>query len=368
MPYHRKVRRIAYFVSPHGFGHAARACAVMDAVHRLDPEVEFDVYTKVPRWFFADSLSGPWTYHSLLSDIGFVQKTPLEIDLPETIFRLDRFYPPEPATVETLARKVTKRGCGLVVCDIAPLGIMAAKASGVPSVLVENFTWDWLYEAYEGAEPAIGRHVRYLRGLFALADYRVQTEPVCRSMDVDLVTGPISRRRRVARSNVRKMLSISGREKVVLLTMGGIPGRHPHLENLQAQEGIRFLIPGAARIPKQRGNLILLPHRSEYFHPDLVEASDVVVGKVGYSTLAEVYRSGAPFGYLIRKDFRESQVLVAFAEAHMPGMPVTEEEFENGRWISRLRELLALPRVHRRGPDETKRVALFLRRCLRIRD
>jgi len=31
--------RIAFFISPHGYGHAARAAAVMEALHRLDPEV-----------------------------------------------------------------------------------------------------------------------------------------------------------------------------------------------------------------------------------------------------------------------------------------------------------------------------------------
>ena len=30
--------RVAYFVSPHGFGHAARASAVMAALGRLNPE------------------------------------------------------------------------------------------------------------------------------------------------------------------------------------------------------------------------------------------------------------------------------------------------------------------------------------------
>lgn len=363
----RKTQRIAYFVSPHGYGHAARACAVMDAVHRLNPLIEFDVYTKAPRWFFKDSLSGPWAYHPLISDIGFVQKTPLEIDLPETVSRLDRFYPFDPAMVDGLAHKLSRRRCGLVVCDIAPLGIEAAGASGIPSVLVENFTWDWLYEAYENVEPGIKRHIRDLRDLFGAADFHVQTEPVCQKMNADLVAGPVSRRTRMAGPLVREKLGISDREKVVLLTMGGIRWEFPSLKILQAKDGIRFLIPGASRIPRRKANLTLLPHRSEYFHPDLVNASDVVVGKIGYSTLAEVYNSGVPFGYLVRKDFRESGVLVAFAETHMQGMPVTEEEFNDGAWVSLLPELLALPRVTRREPEGSKRVADFLLKCLENR-
>jgi len=48
--------RIAYFVTPHGFGHAARAAAVMVALQEIDPTIQFDIFTQVPRWFFQDSL------------------------------------------------------------------------------------------------------------------------------------------------------------------------------------------------------------------------------------------------------------------------------------------------------------------------
>ncbi len=50
--------RIAYFISPHGFGHAARAAAVMEATYEMDPAIRFEIFTQVPRWFFHDSLSG----------------------------------------------------------------------------------------------------------------------------------------------------------------------------------------------------------------------------------------------------------------------------------------------------------------------
>ena len=50
------VGRLAYFVSPHGFGHAARACAVMQAMRAVWPRVVFEVFTLVPEWFFAESL------------------------------------------------------------------------------------------------------------------------------------------------------------------------------------------------------------------------------------------------------------------------------------------------------------------------
>ena len=70
-------RRLAYFVSPHGFGHAARACAVMQAVRTAWPDVVFEVFTLVPEWFFAESLGSGFRHHLLRTDVGLVQRTTL---------------------------------------------------------------------------------------------------------------------------------------------------------------------------------------------------------------------------------------------------------------------------------------------------
>ena len=65
------------------------------------------------------------------------------------------------------------------------------------------------------------------------------------------------------------------------------------------------VIPGAGGDIGRNENVIVLPHGSPFFHPDLVNASDCVVGKLGYSTLAEIYRAGVPFGFVVRRGFRD---------------------------------------------------------------
>ena len=110
-----RVIPIACFITPHGYGHAARAAAVMEALAQsASGTVEFHIFTKVPRWFFRDSLTVPFHYHPVLTDIGLVQKTPLQADLRETVERLDRFLPFEGSAVEALARRVSRAGCRMV--------------------------------------------------------------------------------------------------------------------------------------------------------------------------------------------------------------------------------------------------------------
>lgn len=361
--------RIAFFISPHGYGHAARAAAVMEAIHHLDPAVSFEIYTRVPNWFFTDSLAGTFTYHPLLTDIGLAQKSSLAEDLPETIRQLDRFLPFEQAQIERLAQQVTNAHCRLVVCDIAPMGLAVAQTAGIPAVLIENFTWDWIYEGYlptvttPRLAEELKRHIDYLHRWFKAADYHIQTEPVGRpTARADLVTGPISRPLRESPHQVRKALGLPDQAKMVMVTMGGIPWHYTFLEQLYSRDSLYFVIPGADKATQitDQENILLLPHQSDFYHPDLINAADVVIGKAGYSTVAEVHQAGVPFGYVVRSNFRESEALVAYIKAEIAGLAISETVFRDGRWLSALPELLAMPRTPRPELSNANRVARFI--------
>ena len=56
-----------------------------------------------------------------------------------------------------------------------------------------------------------------------------------------------------------------------------------------------FVFAGGVSAYRQEGNLHFLPFESDFFHPDLVHAADLVVGKAGYSMIAEVWAAGVPF-------------------------------------------------------------------------
>ena len=247
------------------------------------------------------------------------------------------------------------------MCDIAPLGIAVARTAGIPSVLIENFTWDWIYEGYLPHDRRLQQHITYLQKLFNEADYHIQTEPVCRpSPQVDLTTPPISRRIRTPAGQVRAQLGIPRQAKVVLLTMGGVPWQYTFLEELQTQEGLYFVIPNGSERRQVRHQLVLLPNHSSFFHPDLINAADVVIGKAGYSTLAEVYQAGVPYGYVPRPKFRESHFLASYIESHMNAAEISDVQFQDGSWIAALPELLAIPRTDRRHASGADQAARFI--------
>lgn len=357
-------RHIAYFVTPHGYGHAARAAAVMRALLRRQPDLHYEVFTQVPPWFFTSCIDGFFDYHAVVTDVGLVQRTALSEDVPKTLRRLGRFMPFDGDLVNRLAERLRETGCRLVMCDIAPLGIAAARAAGIPSLVVENFTWDWIYAGYLDEDQRLSWYIDYLAELLSGVDYRIQTEPVSRRHAGSFTTDPVSRAGRTPAPVIRRELGVPGNAPMVLVTMGGFSWEYGFLERLAARSGVFFVVPGgdealpaaASRWP----NVICPPHHSRFFHPDLVNASDVVIGKVGYSTVAEVYWSGCAFGYVPRPRFRESDTLVEFVEREMSGLSLSAIEFDTGEWLNNLDSLLAMQRKVRRGLNGAEQVAEFV--------
>lgn len=352
---------IAWFVSPHGFGHAARAAAIIETIHSINPSIHFDIFTTVPEFFLNESLPNiTFNYHHLQTDIGLAQKSALHMDIPETIRRLETLLPYNKKLLEDLAGSMKKQNCRLAVCDIAPMGIAAAKTAGIPSILVENFTWDWIYGEYETDYPAISPFIAYLKEHFDSADFHIRTEPAFHNeyRNPDITVPPMSRKPRLGRKKTRERLNIPEQTKTVVITMGGIPDQLPFLRLLPQYKDIRFIVPGSPAF-KEENNVIRLPYDSDFYHPDLMAAADAVIGKPGYSTLAEVYHAGVPFGFVSRGYFRESAIMERFIKNEMSGFPIPENEYRDGTWLSHLHKLLQIPRIQRTSSG-TSQVARFI--------
>jgi UDP-N-acetylglucosamine:LPS N-acetylglucosamine transferase len=352
------LRRVAFFISPHGFGHAARAASVMEALAEIEPAIQFDIFTTVPDWFFAQSNTFSFHYHRLRTDIGLVQMTPFQEDLPATVQNLRNFLPFDQSQIAAVAQKIRHLKSQLVICDIAPMGILVAKAAGVPSVLIENFTWDWIYEGYE--EETLNEFSVYLQSIFAEATCHIQTEPICKLASADFTAGPASRNIKTPADEIRRKLRLSDGCKVVMITAGGVSKNYEFMDKLKNQTDTHFIIPGTVHTESLQDNLILLPKNSAYFHPDLINASDAVIGKAGYGTIAEIYQAGVPFGYCARTHYRESKPLVDFIENNMHSFAISESEFHNGTWTASLRHLLALPRNERNTSNGARQMAEFI--------
>ena len=336
---------VVAFVSPHGFGHAARVCAVLGPLAELRPDVRLTVVTTAPEWFFRDSLPGrEFEYRSLKVDVGLVQSDSLTADLGATLRALVGLVPPAPESIEAARTILSECRADVVLADIAPLGIAAGQAAGVPTVLVENFTWDWIYTPFVRAHPEFGPLAAALAELYAAADIHVQTPPVCSPRSRAVLVGPIAREGIVPPRETRARLGVAADIPLALVSMGGVEWRFDIAQTL-ATDPVHFALIGKLPDAKLPANVTALSHRSEYHHPDLVAAADVVVGKLGYSTLAEALATARPFAYVERDGFAEYELLASYVEARVPTRRLTEEAFRRGDFGEAVRELSRAPRA-----------------------
>jgi len=349
--------RLGCCVSAHGFGHAARTAAVLHALAELAP-VHCTVVSQVPLWFFQSSLPCPFIQYLWQTDVGLVQPSALREDLPGTVRELARFYPLRQEQVARVAEVFA--GCDLVLCDIAPLGISAARQAGVPSVLLENFTWDWLYEGFLARCAELRPFLSCLRELKGQADYHIQAIPVCAPGPCDLLAGPIARQIRSRRAAVRQMLGVAAGQRLVLVSLGGLGMAGVNLRLPDDGRDTLYLVAGQGPKAQAQQHVRFLPLDSGLDHPDLVAACDAVIGKAGYSTLAEVYRARVPFGYIQRQGFRESGPLVGFIRQEMAGLEITEQELADGGLAAKIPSLLSLTPPPSRLPDGAGQCAEFL--------
>jgi len=331
---------IGWFISPHGYGHAARSCAIMDALSEQQPEIQFEIFTTIPEHFFSSALQAQYRYHSAQTDIGFVQQSPTVLDLGKTLGQLNDFMPFSPERVDQLATTLTQSKCQAVICDIAPIGITVAQQLGIPSLLIANFTWDWIYQSLTTEKPEFKPIISQFETLFAAATHTVFTEPHCHQPEqTELLAAPIARKHRETAAQVKASLGITDKLPVVLVTMGGMSDRYPFIEKMEQQSRALFILTGTSE-SKRQGNLIQISNDTPVYLPDIVYLSDLVVAKLGYSIIAETYHADVPMLYVPRELLRESPVLESYVEKQLAATKLPEDEFYRGDWIEQISQYI----------------------------
>ena len=336
---------VACFVSSHGFGHATRTVAILRNLASINPGLTFDLFSTLPDWFWTENLSPEITFrvHQLETDVGLVQKSPFEHDLDQSVERLERFLALQDPALENTRRVLEKSNPQFILCDISPLGLALGKEMGIPTVLVENFTWDWIYDSYLKKDFRFSPIIQKLREIFLSADIRIQTDPICERKEEHPLVPPIFREFREPPERVLDRLGLPPHSRYLVITTGGIPQDFSFLEKLKVRTDLHFVITGNSPRFERNENLILLPHRSGFHFPDLVRASEGVVGKVGYGTVAETWGAQVPLFAVYRENFRESKPVKKFVERAMPNLEASQTGFLEGTWINRIDEFLSLP-------------------------
>jgi hypothetical protein len=373
-----------FYISGHGFGHVSREIEVINALFARQPDLRIVVRTTAPRWLFsktvktgltafagatADRRSSTrrWTpgliVHPVEVDTGMVQIDSLHLDTGESVRRAQAFMEDFDARVAREARFLRDERASLVVADIPALGLAAAHRVGIPGIGLSNFTWDWIYSAYDDAAPVVEAIAReYARADLALRLPMHGGFASFRSV-VDLPF--VARRSERSAEDTRNRLGLPADERLVLVSFGGYGVERldgDALRRLEALEGYVALVspaPAASLPPEwpatRRGGLLPFDESRMYEagvrYEDLVRAVDVVITKPGYGIISECVANQTALLYTSRGDFIEYEVLTAAMPRFLRSAFIDHTDLFSGRWQPHLDALLAQP-----APPEQPRV------------
>jgi len=341
---------LVFYVSGHGFGHAARATQVVNALARLEPAVPVVIRTSVPEWFLRASLQAPAGISACQTDTGVVQHDGLTIDEDETARRAAAFHAGFDALIERERRVLVGLRATIVVGDIPSLSFAAAHAAGVPSVAISNFTWDWIYDGLPGFDrlaPGVRHQISYANSLATLGlrlPFHGGFESMRRVEDVPL----IARHATVSRDETRHRLRLSDSRPVVLATFGGHSGAIPL--DRAADCGSFLLVATDFEVGQDapvHENLRVVTAdeltRTGLSYTDLLAACDVVVTKLGYGIVSECIANNVALLYSPRVRFVEQDVFMREMPAVLRCRMIDQDDLRNGRWAGSIEALLEQP-------------------------
>lgn len=334
------MKRVAFFLSGHGFGHAVRESAVMEA---LPDDVAIDIYTSVPEAFFRDEVRRPVRVIPCEIDCGCLQTDTVEVDVEGTLARYAEIESDRSGLIGHFAPMLRASGADLVIGDTPPLAFPIARAAGVAAWSVCNFTWLDIYSPYVTKHPRYLELFARMRADYALADRHLRLFPHM-SGDASLPAEPVGmvcRPGRPRREEFARRFGFDTGKKWALIYVGsfGLEGVDWH--RLARYPDWEFM--GLYPLDGAPANYRFLKKDLSFRYADLNASCDVVIGKLGYGLVAECLAAAKPVLFLGRKDFAEFEMLKGLLEERGMGREIPLERFKRADFGEDLQALTAKP-------------------------
>ncbi len=337
------MKSIAYYISGHGYGHAVRSAEVVRVLVENHPEHLVHIRTSAPRPLFQGLPSANVHVHAADIDSGAVEQDgSLRIDYAKTVARLKRFMAASPALIDAEVEFIQQENVELLVADVPFLAGFVAKQSGVPCLAIANFTWDWIFEPMLADDPGGDECLAPIRAGYGhmtellRLPFGHETTIFPRVTDVPLVATRAAKSRR----DILTALGIDRhdqRRRVLVARRGGF-SRAPLIAAAAAGPEFLFLHLGdvAGDLPD---NVQAIPRSAGIAFNDLLNVSDTLISKLGFSTVAACIAIRTNLLFPPRVGFREDEIVGVEVQRLLNAREVTVAEFESGQWVDGLRAM-----------------------------
>lgn len=285
------MRTICYYISDYGYGHATRSIAIIRALMVQDPHRYRIIVCSgktigfIQRSLLESAGFGDISFRECASDLGYILKQgSVEPDLEMFKFKYVDYIKTMPLEIQREADFILKEKVDLIVTDISPVPIGAAKLAKIQSIAISNFTW---YTAYMGF---IERG--YLQPLFDVYSHIDYFIHLSGSAEPHWGRGSLMKSGFFCRAPVKEetnrltnLLKPHSHSKIVYVALGmSIQADHLDKFKMWKEDSCLFVVSSNLNIKGK--NIHHIP--SNYTESqNYVAAADIIVSKPGWGTVAE---------------------------------------------------------------------------------
>ncbi len=301
--------KVAFYVTSHGFGHASRIAALVTEFIKFGCDCY--IITDRPKFLFPKENSFCHIIQRK-TDTGMIQDTWKIPSVNKTFSQLIEFWDNREELIKQETLFLQEKNIGLVIVDVPYLPILSAKSLGLLVYAITNFDWYFNYVEIvdDSTDSKIVDILAEIYSIYQSCD-KSYILPFSNAKSVQalpnqLQCGNLAKYSKPNKKAICQEFKIDSSKKLALITFGGIMSDISYFNNLTARQDYIFLTNSPIG---QADNVILLPR--DYDYSLLISSCDVVITKVGYSTLAETCAAGTYLCYATRDNFPEDEPLVA---------------------------------------------------------
>lgn len=322
------MKLVIFYLSDHGFGHAARNIPIIKELLATDKKLKIIVKTGVAQGEFIQSNFLDESRLRVIKeamDVGLVLKPmSFEMDVLALEEHVQQYIESWEQRIEREVQFLTHEQPDLIVSDIVPWVFQVAKQVNIKSVLISNFTWVDIYEEYLRAEL-----VKAYEDCYDLTDEVLVYELSSSKMKNRFVK--YDEMSLCAREfDLSAVAEIQSRYELPLVFVS--VGRSVDLaEEIDvSNEPYHFIVTEGIQLIGE--NVTYLPKETPNTH-DYVCASKFVITKAGFGTVAEALLAKKKIAVIERDSIAEDRATVEWLVSHGLALPI---QYDKGLHLSQL--------------------------------
>ncbi|WP_026692793.1 glycosyltransferase [Peribacillus kribbensis] len=322
------MKRIAYYISDYGFGHATRSAAIIQELLKQDRDISIIICNSYAVEYLEKLLPDDRIkFRCIKTDVGyFLQEDSIEPDAKRLNKEYDQYIKSWPALIKEEWRFLKEEEVDLVLSDISPIAFEAAYQAGVPSGGISNFTWHTAYDGLIDSLKLEPFRLAYEKMSihFRLAASREPAWGISQEYEYGFISREIDD---WEVKRIRKAVNPINDHHIIFFGLG-MKMNMQDLSKLKIWESpnCKFIVSSNTSI--QRPNITKIP--KDYIHShNYIAAADLVITKAGWGTVGEAVAAHTPLLIIDRQTMREDHNTITFLKKHRLCHTVTWEELKN---------------------------------------